>query len=269
MITMKRSFASLAQEPITAADAQEAFEVITPADYPNLYRTVGSNPTSPVSIMRAARDMDIDVASLARDIDTIIGPSTARRTTEDLRRVTWHTLAEYENPNTVDPFVLRMLIWQAILCEHVLVVPPGDTDSNDIAEMASFIGRVREELGVDGDRKIAFIFGDTHFAAPVERSQRVATVSGGHRVGLGLNLLALGTLALDQIDEVCNPENKLINMSASRPVRWIDELTDGVAFSVSPVTRGERKAYHQTLRQQTAQRHRANESRGRRYLKRK
>ena len=269
MITMKRSFASLAQEPITAADAQEAFEVIPPADYPNLYRTVGSNPTSPVSIMRAARDMDIDVASLARDIDTIIGPRTSPRTAEDLRRVTWHTLAEYENPNTVDPFVLRMLIWQAILCEHVLVVPPGDTDSSDIAELASFIGRVREELGVDGDRKIAFIFGDTHFATTVERSQRVATVSGGHRVGLGLNLLALGTPPLDQIDEVCNPENKLINMSASRPVRWIDELTDGVAFSVGPVTRGERKAYHQTLRQQTAQRHRANESRGRRYLKRK
>lgn len=269
MTTMKRSFASLAQEPISYAEAKEAFELIPPTDYPNLYRTVGSNPTSPVSIMRAARDMEIDVASLARDIDAIIGPSTARRTSEDLRRVTWHALAEHENPNSVDPFVLRMLVWQAILCEHVLIMPPGDTASNDIAELASFIGRVREELGDDGDRKLAFIFGDIHAAATVERSQRVATISGGPKVGLSLGLLALGTLSLEQIDEICSPENKLINMSASRPVRWIDELTDGASFAVSPVTRGERKAYHQTLRQQTAQRHRANESRGRRYLKRK
>ena len=260
MITMKRSFASLAQEPVSYAEAKEALELIPTAEYQNLYRTVRYNPTSPVSIMRAARDMGMDVADLARDIDTILGCGGVHN-----RHTALAAVAAYENPNSVDVFVLRMLTWQAILCQHVLIAPPADDGSSDVAEMARFIDRVREELGEHGDHKIALIFGDTPVSDTVERSQRVATISGGHRVGLSLGLMALGTLSFEQIDEVCDPETRLINMSASRSVRWIDELSD----AVSPITRGERKAYHQTLRQQTAQRHRANEARGRRYLKRK
>lgn len=280
---LKGSFASLVREPMTVDVAEEAWQLIPHADYPQLYDVVGANPTPIVLIVRAAREMGMDIAALASDIDVLIGEVSRSQSDPDSCSM------DYANPNSVDPFVLRMLVMMAHLSVHVTMAQDIDDSSTEaMAEsMAAFVRKLHGDgseikvpkiiiAGAPMTGKMAVAIDtmalEARDAMGFESTNNLDSRMSRKHLLMSLSLMLLHQHAERHADdwEVLKSEGpRLITLGTHAPVRWIDEPEMFTAYERMQETRGQRKFYQQELRAQNAQRHRANEARSRRYLKRK